>query len=175
MVAVILALVLLIALCAVVGGLWALVKQQVVVDESGVVSEIEIPLVGKLKTNYPSLVAIMLGIGLAWAVQSRLELQVTVPTAPLLANLRMDGLPEDTYVIVGAVPQKYLKVQNVRSSDGIRIDVEEPGPYTVVAFTVTGISDNRPVYKVVSGPATANPETKTLEFTGNLGRANQTE
>ena len=40
MVAVILALVLLVALCAVVGGLWALVKQQVVVDENGAVSQI---------------------------------------------------------------------------------------------------------------------------------------
>ncbi|HET9068853.1 MAG TPA: hypothetical protein VFN28_09415 [Amaricoccus sp.] len=162
-----------VALVAVVGGLWVLFRQKVVVDEKGAVSEIDIPLVGKLKTNYPSLVAIMLGIALAWSVQSRLDLVVEVPTTPLNALIDLDGTPEGSQVFVSAVPQKYLRAQSTSPSAGddrITIDVDEPGPYNVVAFIVTGVSpDGLPVYKVVYGPAKFNAEPRSFEFTATLG------
>ena len=164
-----------VALCAVVGGLWVLFKQKVVVDEAGAVSEVDIPFLGKLKTNYPSLIAIMLGIALAWNVQSRLDLVVEVPTTPLNARIDLDGTPEGSQVYVSAVPQKYLRAQSVSGAaeeDRITIDVDEPGPYNVVAFIVTGISpEGRPIYKVVYGPAKLNAEPRSFEFSGSLGAA----
>lgn len=160
-----------VALCAVVGGLWILFRQKVVVDEKGAVSEVDIPLIGKLKTNYPSLIAIMLGIALAWSVQSRLDLVVEVPTTPLNASIDLGGTPEGSQVFVSAVPQKYLRAQSAGGNeDRITIDVDEPGPYNVVAFIVTGISaDNKPIYKVVYGPAKLNAEPRSFEFFGTLG------
>ena len=48
--------------------------------------------------------------------------------------------------------------------------MDEPGPYNVVAFIVTGISaDNKPIYKVVYGPAKLNAEPRSFEFSGTLG------
>ena len=45
--------VLVIALICVIGGIYALLRQQIVVDEHGQPSEIELPWFGKIKTNYP--------------------------------------------------------------------------------------------------------------------------
>jgi hypothetical protein len=45
--------VLLIAALAVGGAITALLTQKVVVDQEGHVTEIELPVLGRLKTNYP--------------------------------------------------------------------------------------------------------------------------
>ena len=57
--------VLLVAIIATVGGVIALFTQKVVVDSAGHVTEIEIPLLGKFKSNYPSLAAVVIGALLA--------------------------------------------------------------------------------------------------------------
>lgn len=176
MVALLLSLALAVAFCAVAGGIWALLKQQVVVDQNGAPSEIEVPGFGKLRTNYPSLVAIALGILLAWSVQSRLSLVVTVPTVPLNAKLKLEGMPEGSQIYVSAVPQKYLRAASATTSaedSEITINVDDAGEYNVVAFTVTGLTqNNKPIYRVVYGPAKLNAEPKSLEFIGSLGWQN---
>jgi hypothetical protein len=44
-----------------IGGVVALLRQKVVVDQSGQVTSIEILLLGKFNSNYPSLVAVAIG------------------------------------------------------------------------------------------------------------------
>lgn len=170
--ALLLGMVLVAALSAVVGGLWILSKQQVVVTENGDISEIDIPFFGKLSTNYPSLIAILLGIALAWAVQSRLDIGHNPSTVPLTAKLALDGIPENSYVFVTAVPQRYLMAATNLSpgaENKITIDVDEPGPYSVIAFTVSDITpDGRSIYAITHGPAVLNAEPKGFVFAGHL-------
>ena len=101
---------LVIALVAIVGGLWAFLKQQVVVDSTGAVTAIVIPFFGKLATNFPSLVAVFLGCALGAFVVYRVPAQMT--QAPLVAKFTFDQVPDASYVIVGAVPQRYLRYLN---------------------------------------------------------------
>lgn len=165
--------VLTIALVCVLGGIYALLKQQVVVDQNGQPSEIELPWFGKIKTNYPSLIAVGLGIALATFVASKLEPSVQVRNLPLIATLETDNLPASSFVMVAAFPQRYLKgstelFRNGRGS--IEMSVDEPGPYSVVAMTPTGFGDDgRPIYTVTQGPAIPDSDGK-LSFAGRLTR-----
>ncbi len=43
---------------------WALMKQKVTVNEKGQVTEVEVPIFGKLKTTYPAVVTAFLGVAL---------------------------------------------------------------------------------------------------------------
>jgi hypothetical protein len=57
------------AILMIVLGFVALLKQKTYVDAAtgAVPSEVEVPFFGKLKTNYPALVFVILGTALAWA------------------------------------------------------------------------------------------------------------
>lgn len=59
--------VLVIALVATLGGIIALLTQRVVVDDAGHVTDIEIPLLGRFRSNYPSIAAVVIGALLACA------------------------------------------------------------------------------------------------------------
>lgn len=48
------------------GSLYLLLKQKPVVDQQGNVTEVDIPLFGKLRSNYPSLVAFFIAAFLVW-------------------------------------------------------------------------------------------------------------
>ncbi len=164
--------VLAIAMICVIGGIYALLRQQVVVDQDGQPSEIELPWFGKIKTNYPSLIAVGLGIALATFVASKLDPAPEVHNLPLVATLETDNLPPGSYVMVAAFPQRYLKgsqefFQNGRGT--MELLVEEPGPYTVVALSPTAFgSDGRPIYTVTQGPAIFDDNAGRLSFTGRL-------
>ncbi|WGH79853.1 hypothetical protein [Jannaschia ovalis] len=174
--AVILSMAMLAAILAIGGGLMVLARQQVVVDEKGHVSQIEIPFFGKLSTNYPSLVAIIAGIALAYATMSRLVIEPQIPTLPLSAQVTFEGLAENTPVFVNAVPQRYLRTATVvgtgETPHEMILEVDEPGPYTVIAYTVTGVSpDGRPIFTLTQGPARRGDGR--FEFSGRLIKALQ--
>lgn len=164
--------VLAIALVCVIGGIYALLKQQVVVDQNGQPSEIDLPWFGKIKTNYPSLIAVGLGIALATFVAGKLDPVPEISNLPLVATLETDNLPPGSYVMIAAFPQRYLKgsqefFQNGRGT--MELQVEEPGPYTVVALSPTAFgADGRPIYSVTQGPAIFDNDARRLSFTGRL-------
>jgi hypothetical protein len=166
--------VLMIALVCVIGGIYALLRQQIVVDQNGQPSEIELPWFGKITTNYPSLIAVGLGIALATFVVSKLETTPEIRALPLIATLETDNLPPGSYVMVAAFPQRYLKGSQEFFQNGkgtMELQVEEPGPYTVVALSVTELgADGRPIYTVTQGPAIFDGNAGRLSFTGRLTR-----
>ncbi len=171
---VLLAFVLLIALVCVIGGVIALLKQQVILDNNGRPSEISLPWFGKIRPNYPSLFAIALGIVLATFVTGKLDPTVEITNLPLVATLETDDLPSGSYVMVAAFPQRYLRGSSELFKEGkgsIELSVDEPGPYNVVVMSPTEFdSDGRPVYAVTQGPATFDTEASRLVFTGRLTR-----
>lgn len=171
---ILLALVLIIALASVIGGLVALLKQQVVVDKEGNPSEIELPWFGRIRTNYPSLFAIALGIVLAGFVATKLQPTVSIKNMPLVATLETEDLPPGSYVSVAAFPQRYLvgSSQVFETGKGsLELTVDEPGPYTVVVLALTGFDDEgRPEFAVTQGPAKFDPHSKRLLFSARLAR-----
>ncbi|WJS83839.1 hypothetical protein [Paracoccus sp. TOH] len=168
-------LVLVIALVSVIGGIVALLKQQVILDKDGNPIEIELPWFGKIRTNYPSLFAIALGIVLAGFVSAKLDPTVEIRNMSLIATLETDDLPSGSYVMVAAFPQRYLRGSSELFRDGkgsIELSVDEPGPYSVVALSPTEFDgDGRPVYTVTQGPATFDATSSRLLFTGRLTRS----
>jgi hypothetical protein len=83
--------VLFVALTTVLGGVVALLKQKVMVDDKGQVTEIEIPLLGKFRSNYPSLAAIVIGALLAYGVLYDVRIQRTQQAIGCIAvGLRAD-------------------------------------------------------------------------------------
>lgn len=64
---------LMIALALVAGGVIFLFKQKTVVNDKGEVTSVEIPILGKIKSNYPSVGICMIGAGLAVYTISRLD------------------------------------------------------------------------------------------------------
>ncbi len=179
--AIIMSMAMLAAILAIGGGLMVLVRQQVVVDDAGNVSQIEIPFFGKLTTNYPSLVAIIAGVALAYAVQSRIQVEVVASTLPLTARVSVEGLPENSPIFVNAVPQKYLRTATVlQDPDGAMqemvLEVDEPGPYNVIAYTVSGLTaTGQPIFAVTQGPAIRSDGPDRFEFQGRLVRDQRAE
>ena len=169
--------VLLISLLTIVGGLIVLLKQKIVVTEKGAVSSVELPWFGKLSTNYPSLIAVLLGVGLAFHVTTKLDPGFTAKRVPLVVELSTEKLPADGYVFVSAVPQRYLSATNalVEGKASLKLEVDEPGPYSVIAFTVTREENGRNVYAVNHGPAQRSPETNQLTFASQLIGIDKTE
>jgi hypothetical protein len=170
-----LGLVMVASISAIIGGLIVLANQNVVVDQSGHVTEVNVPLFGRLRTNYPSLVAIMLGAALAFAVIQRVEVKLEAQQIPLTARLDVSGLPDSVPVFVSAIPQRYSTATTTfapGADNAITLEVDEPGPYNVIAYTVSGLTpDGEPRFTVVNGPAVLNAEPRGFEFTGRLSIA----
>ena len=59
-----------VALVVCVGGLCLMFFEKTVVNDRGEPTSVHVPLIGKMKTNYPSLVAVIAGVGLAYFVGS---------------------------------------------------------------------------------------------------------
>jgi hypothetical protein len=135
--------VLLVAIVATLGGVIALLKQKVVVDEAGHVTEIEIPLVGKFKSNYPSLAAVAIGTLLAFGVLHTLGIHPE--KIPIIAKVLLKHPSQQLVsdVFVGVIPQQYHVVKsNVQTDQAktIRILVDKANNYHVIVYTVTGIN-----------------------------------
>jgi hypothetical protein len=83
------------------GSLYILLKQKPVVDQTGNVTEIEIPLFGKLKSNYPSLAALLIAAFLVWFP---LHIFPTVTRIPVSGKVTFQGKPGNGGVTIGIVP-----------------------------------------------------------------------
>lgn len=158
----------LVGLVAVLGGIWALLKQTVVVDQAGQVTSIDIPFLGKMKTNFPSLIAVFLGVALVGFVMNKVS--ITDENVKLVGGLKVEDLVEGSTVVVGVIPAGYS--QPVTSGNGqesmFQIDVDKGSSYTVIAYAVTAIENGRPVYSLVAGPAVMDTEGRTLKYSGVL-------
>jgi hypothetical protein len=159
---------LLISFVAVAGGVWALIAQKVVVNESGEPTAIEVPVFGKMQTNYPSLVAVFLGVALAVYVTN--QVTVTERMIPLLTDLSIERASAGTHLFVGAIPSEYITAGTVsgQNPNKFSLNVEENGQYSVVAFMVSEIRDNRPVYSLVQGPAVLDLKSRSMTYSGTL-------
>jgi hypothetical protein len=134
--------ILVVALVATAGGIVALLMQKVVVDQAGHVTEIQSPLLGKFRTNYPSLAAVAIGTLLAYGV---LYVQGIHPeTIPLTARVLLEHPSQqlESDVFVGVIPQRYqARMANVKTSEekDIEILVDKASHYDVIVYTVTGV------------------------------------
>ena len=160
-------LVLFLALVCILGGLWILARQKVVVDQNGQATSVEIPFFGKMTTNVPSLVAVVLGVALAFGVQQRIRIDPVVVQVPLNAELSRIAAAQP--VFVAAIPQRYFQSFTPvvgAEKQKLTIRVEEPGPYNVIAYVLTGVSaEGVPSYKLVQGPARQVAEPQAYHFT----------
>lgn len=149
-----------IAAMAVIGGIIALVKQRIIVDkDTGQVIDIEIPgLKAKVKTNYPSVMAILLGCGLAGGVlywfqvkieKMRLMATVTVSDTHSSADRRAD-------IFLNVVPQRYKLSQSGVSTNKpvkLELEVDKGEAYDVLVHTPISTSSDGTVQRAVQfGP-----------------------
>lgn len=155
-------------LCA--GGIWALLKQKTVVDKAGNVTEIEIPVLGKLKTNYPSLGAILIGAGLAVFVIERTPAEQDKRS--LTARLLIDKTQPNSTVIVAAIPRRYFEPLNtftLGQQSSVSFDVDAADTYSVVAFMPNPVRPDASFsYAVVHGPARLDEASDGFVFENKL-------
>lgn len=86
-------------LVMVVGGIWLLYKEKIYIDsESKQVTEIEIPMVGKFKTNLPALV--LFGLGFVPLIYPMAKCSVVVPELVLKGSVKGDAFPVQVYAVV---------------------------------------------------------------------------
>lgn len=130
--------VLLIALVAVLGGIVALIRQKVVVDEAGHVTDIEIPLLGRFRSNYPSIAAVVIGALLAFGTLHMTGIKpgkIPITAKVLVASSNGQMRPN---VIVGAIPREYRAEQpQVAASHWkeIKVFVDKSKTYGVIVYT----------------------------------------
>jgi hypothetical protein len=115
-----------------IGSLYLLLKQRPVVDQSGNVTEIDIPLFGKLKTNYPSLGALFIAAFLVWFPLHILPAPPAVNRIPVSGKITLQGKPPSGGVMVGIVPGNLAPLRNDGSYDIEVLDGEHT--YTGVAY-----------------------------------------
>jgi hypothetical protein len=150
---------LVIAAIAVVGGVVELLMQRVVVDkESGQVVEVQIPLFGNFKSNYPSLGPVFLGVALVFAVLQ--WAQVEKDQIPLTATVTL--LPSDSSarktadVFVSAVPARYRQAQSkvtVNEPVKLRLNVDSDERYDVIVYVPLRINEDGSTERVLTfGP-----------------------
>lgn len=144
--------ILVISLGVAMGGVWALIRQKVIVNEQGEVTSVEIPFFGKLKTNYPSLVAIFFGIALAAFVWQRVTVEKVTMPLRVKVTVEHDRVDARNDVFLGVIPQQYHIFENgvtANSPKEIELDVEQPGDYQVVVYTITGVGSDGSARRVL--------------------------
>ena len=164
--------VLLIAFVAAAGGVIALLKQKVVVDESGHVTDIEIPLIGRFRSNYPSIVAVAIGAILAFGTLyvNGIKPDIVPITAKVLVH-HPNAQMRPT-VIVGAIPNNSRAEEaQVASSQWkeIKVFVEKTKSYGVIVYTPTFIdpaTGNTTLAAVYGTPDENNVIEARLELLG---------
>ncbi len=139
--------VLAIALTVCAGGLLILFHQKIIVNEQGEVTSVEIPLLGKLKTNYPSLAAIFIGVFLAAFVWNKWTIELKSENMPLVAKINLEHASPNARkdVFVGVIPQKYHIFENgvlPNTPHDIIISVEKSADYQFVVYTVVGVDND---------------------------------
>lgn len=165
---------LLFALVCAVGGIWALLVQQPLINDKGK-TEIELPIFGKMKTNAPALIAVLLGSAIVYAVINRVPFESD--KIPLIARSSIEGTSPGAAVFVGAIPNRYLQSSTVLApgqENEVRFQVDEPDEYTVIAYTVASVRPDASFdYTVVHGPTRPSDTPPGIVFTGRLSGAGQ--
>ena len=106
---------------------WALLRQKVVVDSSGNVTEIEIPFIGKMKTSYPALGTAFLGVFMVtFAVTNIPDRPNSSPLVPMQLEVSIPDGEEFTMLFLGAIPSKQW-VPVTRLPENGTISFEVPG------------------------------------------------
>jgi hypothetical protein len=166
--------VLAIALTVCIGGLIILFRQKIVVNEKGEVTSVEIPLLGKLKKNYPSLAEIFFGVFLAAFVWNKWTIELESENMPLVAKINLEHASPNARkdVFVGVIPQKYHVFENgilPNTTHDIAITVEKSADYQVVVYTVVGIdTDGRTQRAVEHGRVKIIGDFERGEFAATL-------
>ncbi|ARE39281.1 hypothetical protein RGUI_1140 [Rhodovulum sp. P5] len=141
--------------------------------EEGHVTDIEIPLLGKVKSNYPSVIIAFIGAAILIYTVSRVDPEV--PTIDLSAAV---GVAEGTQtsslpVIIAAVPQQYLGLTTLdeagRGKFDFKVERTHDTAYNVVVLQPVEITeDGITRYQSIHGPAEITEDQKHLLFEGVL-------
>jgi hypothetical protein len=119
-----------------IGGMYLLATQKFVRGKNDA-TEVEIPFFGRIKTNYPSLVAVLLGAFLLYTPLQKLPTEV--PKLHIEGQVTQDGQAPKKEILVVLAPAKY---KNFTGSDGkIEMDVDNApgqGDYTGIAYFADG-------------------------------------
>lgn len=153
-----------ISFVACAGGISILYKEKVIVDERGEVTSVELPFLGKLRTNYPSLVAIFLGVCLAFAVLYKWPLSDSNRSKmPLVATVTLlDSSPRD--IFFAAVPADNVNFMNKvppKTPKEITLYVDESENYFGLAYAVKWLPNSPTQYALEYG---------SVEISGESGR-----
>jgi hypothetical protein len=91
-------------LVTIVGGIWLLAKQKIYLNaETGDVVSVDIPLLGKFKTNIPSLGLFVLGsILLLLPVKLIQSVPTITPTVVVRGSVRSNDHPVVIYAVIGS-------------------------------------------------------------------------
>jgi hypothetical protein len=117
-------------------GMYLLATQKFIRGD-GDATEVEIPIFGRIKTNYPSLVAVVLGAFLLYIPLQKLPGEA--PKLHIEGQVTQDGQPPKKEILVVLAPAKY---KNFTGSTGkVSIDVDNApgeGDYTGIAYYADG-------------------------------------
>jgi hypothetical protein len=142
-----------------IASLYLLFKQKPVLDASGNVTEVDIPLFGKLKTNYPSLAGLFIASFLVWFPLHKWPAPLEVKRIPVSGKITLKGKASYGGVIVGVVPGNVVRLRDDGSYD---LDVlEGERSYTGVAYyDGQGSKESKDIYlggvSVAMGKGTFN-------------------
>lgn len=118
------------------GGMYLLATQKFVRGDNDA-TEVEIPVFGRIKTNYPSLVAVLLGAFLLYTPLQKLP--GDVPKIHIEGQVTQDGQLPKKEILVVLAPAKY---KNFTGSNGkVEMDVDNApgeGDYTGIAYFTDG-------------------------------------
>lgn len=126
--------------CMVIGfifglvGLYLLAKQKFIREADGE-TIVEIPWLGRLKTNYPSLAAFFIGAGLViYPVYSQLtELGYEHEVYIIDGSVKREGATSHEGTMIGVIPGRYLKPTDSNGDFKLDVYVGESS-YTGIAF-----------------------------------------
>lgn len=147
-----------IAAIAVIGGVVELFKQRVVVDSKGGVTHIEIPGFGKIKTNYPSVAAIFLGVVIVALVLNWADVEIEkMPfTATVTVNNPDSQEKKTADVFISVIPQRNRRSQsgvNINEKVIIKFDIDKDEEYDVIIYTPVYIRSDGTVQRAMQfGP-----------------------
>ena len=157
-----------------IGGLCILCKEKLVIGVDGEIIEIELPNKIKVKTNYPSVIAIVLGVCLAWIVAD-VWMKKPVEMMPTKAYVTLEGESDvdRVRIFVAAVPTNNAKKRgHYKPGETHEIDgplVDKSIEYLGMAYVISSISeDESPKYIMDSEDIVFNKESEYGEFTAIL-------
>lgn len=142
-------------------GLYLMVKQKTIADPEGSFIEVQIPFFGKLKTNYPSVVALVLGASLVYyPLDSWLEKPAKIE---ITGEVKIKDNSADGEILVAIISGN---VQGVHPDGTFKLYVNRVAP----PFSYTGIAmlthNNRKYYS--RGSIKIDPYKNTGTFITEL-------